>query len=165
MYYDQIHDTLSYMYDIIPPKKSSRLSVLQEIRGISLTASAAQMILSEATVVSEGDSNLEDLQEDVYRGSTLVSVDLAAPPFALPKDEAFLEHFRHAAAHSIMLHIGLLRLTRKEAERRAYPKFIREMRADTAFRIVDNTLLVDIDIECPLAETMGRFELERSSGK
>lgn len=159
-------DTLPYMYDLIPPRKPSRLPVLQEIRGTTFTASAAQMILSEAMVVSEGESNPEASQEQVYRGSTLVSVKLDAPPFSLPKDEAFLEHFRYAAAHSIMLHIGLLRLTRKEAERRVYPKFIREMRADTAFRIVDNTLLVDIDIECPLAETMGRFESQRrSSGK
>ena len=157
---------LSYMYDLIPPRKPSQLPVLQEIRGMSLTASAAQMILSEAKVVSEGESNQEAPEALVYRGSTLFTVDLGAPPFSLPKDEAFLEHFRHAATRSIMLHIGLLRLTRKEAERRAHPKFVREMRADTTFRIVDNELRVDIDIECPLAETMGSVESrKRSSGR
>ena len=149
------------MCDLIPVKKTERLPLLQEIRGISLTMSAAKMILSEAAVVSEGAAESSDGENYVYRGSTLVTVDMDRSRFDIPRTQEMLEQLLSVLTRSIFFRIGLMRVARKEAERRAYPRFLREMNADTVFRIVDRRLLIDIDIECPLADVMGHVDTTR----
>ena len=151
------------MNELIPVKKPSRLPLLQEIRGTTLTLFAAEMLISKAVVVSEGETEAIDSAAHIYRGSTLISIDLDTVLFDLPKDSMSRERFKKAVSSSIMFRIRLLRLSRKEAERRAAPLFIREMRSDTIFRIVDNTLLIDIDIECPLADAIGDADLRKES--
>jgi hypothetical protein len=151
------------MYDLLPIKKTARMPLLQEVRGVTLTTSAVQMILSIAEVVSEGETeSSESGKSHIYRGSTLVTVDMNKVPLDITKTPETLEHLRSAVARSLLLRIGLMRIARKEAERRAYPRFPREMSADTAFRIVDNRLLIDIDIECPLADVMGRRDARKA---
>ena len=143
------------MEDLIPMKKSNRLPVLQEVRGFSLTISAAKALLAKADVVSEGVVENPVNDERIYRGSTLVSIDTSGAAFELPLCKETAARLEAALRRSVLFRIGLMRVARKEAERRVYPRFVREMRADTSFRVVDNRLLIDIDIECPLADVMG----------
>jgi hypothetical protein len=146
------------MIDLMPIKKTGGMPVLQKMRGTSLTVSAAQAILKEAIVVSEGTSETSDGENYLYRGSTLVTVDIDQSQFDVPKTPEMLDQLRCAAERSVLFRVGLLRVARKEAERRAYPRYLREMIADTTFRIVDRRLLIDIDVECPLADVMGHVD-------
>ncbi len=142
------------MYDLRPLRKPFGQPMLQSVQGVSLTSAAAEMMISNAQVVSEGLVDKSDTAS-VYRGSTLASIDLNKPCFEIQKDGETLQCLLRAAERSLTLRIRLLRLARLEAERRAAPLFVREMRADSSFRLVDNRLLVDIDIECPLAARLG----------
>ena len=83
------------------------------------------------------------------------SIDLDKPCFDVQTDDLTLSQLLRSAERSLTLHIRLVRLARLEAERRVAPLFVRELRAESTFRIVDKRLLVDIDIECPLAVSMG----------
>ncbi len=143
------------MCDLKPLRKPVGVPVLQSVHGISLTSAAAEMMVSNAQVISEGIVEDAERGLPMYRGSTLITVDLDKPCFDLRKDEETLKRFLAAAERSLTLHIRLVRLARIEAERRAAPLFLREMRAESVFRIVDKRLQVDIDIECPLAVVMG----------
>jgi hypothetical protein len=155
---------IAYMYDIKPLKKPVSQPMLQSVQGISLTYAAAEMMVSNAQVVSEG---LVEKTEDQsqYRGSTLVSIDLNKPCFDIQKDEQTLVCLLRAAERSLFLHIRLMRLARLEAERRAAPLFVREMQAESVFRLVDKHLLVDIDIDCPLAARLGESKPALSGGR
>ena len=143
------------MCDIKPLHKPHGIPVLQSVRGITLTPAAAEMMAVNAQVVSEGVVEHAENQDPLYRGSTLISIDLAKPCFDIEKDEQTLRQLLRSVKGSLTLHIRLVRLARLEAERRVTPLFVREMRAESTFRIVDKRLLVDIDIECPLAVSMG----------
>ena len=143
------------MCDIKPLHKPRGIPVLQSVRGITLTPAAAEMMAVNAQVVSEGVVEKTENQDPFYRGSTLISIDLDKPCFDIQKDEQTLRQLLHSVERSLTLHIRLVRLARLEAERRVTPLFVREMRAESTFRIVDKRLLVDIDIECPLAASMG----------
>ena len=59
---------------------------------------------------------------------------------------------RVAAERSIALRVRLLRLARAEVERRAAPRLPRTMTAEVGFAVEDARLLMDIVVECPLAE-------------
>ncbi len=146
------------MSELKPIKKPKGLPVLQETRGISLTYVAAEMMASHAEAVSEGMVESVDRDDSIYRGSTLITINLDKPYFEIEKDETTLNQLKEAAERSVALHIRMVRLARLEAERKAAPLFVREMRAESTFRIVDKCLLVDIDIECPLAVAIGESD-------
>ena len=153
------------MCDIKPLRKPQRIPVLQSVRGISLTPAAAEMMAVNAQVVSEGVVEHAENQDPLYRGSTLISIDLNKPCFDIEKNEATLRQLLRSVERSLTLHIRLVRLARLEAERRVSPLFVREMRAESTFRIVDKRLLVDIDIECPLAVSMGEPSDAHAGGR
>jgi hypothetical protein len=153
------------MLDLAPVKKSRGIPVLQSVQGISLSSAAAEIIISNAQAVSEGIVEQSEGIEPVYRGSTLVCVDLDKQCFDLQTDENTLNLLLEAAKRALPLRIRLVRLARMEAERRVAPFFVREMHAETAFRIVDKQLLVDIDIECSLAVAMGESNDAEAGGK
>lgn len=153
------------MLELAPVKKSRGIPVLQSVRRISISSAASEMLVSNAQAVSEGIVEQPQGVEPIYRGSTLVCVDLDKPCFDLQKDEETLGLLLEAAKRALPLRIRLVRLARMEAERRAVPFFVREMHAETAFRIVDKQLLVDIDIECSLAVAMGEANDAEAGGK
>ncbi len=134
------------MKDIKPLKKPVKIPLIQVFIGKSLTLSAAQALLSAAELMSEGAVETE---ARVYSGSTLFSIPLHRR-FDFGKVDN-LDALVVCAERSLPLHLGLLRLSRREAERRCSPFFIREMNAETAFSRNGTNLLIDVDVECPLA--------------
>lgn len=153
------------MCDLKPLRKPIGIPVLQSVHGITLTSAAAEMMVSNAHIISEGMVEDAETPTPLYRGSTLVTIDLDKPCFDIQKDDTTLNRFLTAAERSLTLHIRLVRLARKEAERRAAPLFLREMCAESVFRIVDKHLHVDIDIECPLAVVMGETNDAKAGGR
>lgn len=141
------------MSDIKPLLKPVRLPVIQDISGSSLTLSAPAAILSDARIVSEGEVEEEGENERRYNGSTLVTVDLDKPGLEVDWDDpAFAGRLLHGLQRSLLTHVSLTRAARIEAERRCSPLLIREFSAETEFRIDDHRLLIDIYVECSLAD-------------
>lgn len=139
---------MSYMTSLKPLSKSTKFPLVQLFRGSSLTLSAADALLSGAEVMSEGQVDGEGGARS-YSGSTLLTIDLDRR-FDLGGED-HLDTLVSCARRSLMMHIGVLRLARREAERKCAPFLIREMNAETAFRREGRRLLVDVDVECPVA--------------
>ena len=139
--------------DLKPLKKSRSLPLMQSVVGRTLTSFANEVLLREASVVSEGTVMKGDRNgEMIFSGSTMVTIrftDLDPDPF---DDNGGRESLTRALKKSISFHVRLLRLARREAERRGAPYLPIQMSTELEFTIVDDALLVDIDIECPLAE-------------
>lgn len=137
-----------------PLKKPVSLPLVQQLKGVALTRFADELLLSGAEVVSEG--MVEDPQgpaDDArYTGSTLVTIPLDRVDVVGARDEAARELLLDAARHSIALHVRLVRLARTEAERRSTPRLPRDMAVEMEFGIDDRNLLVDISVDCTLAE-------------
>ncbi len=118
-----------------------------------MTRFAQDLLLDMARVVSEGAVDRRAQEEDSqYQGSTLISFDLNDPRIAAMDTEVAREDLCRALERSVSMHIKLMRMARLEAERRCAPLLPREMRTELSFTIDDDSLLVDIDVECPLAE-------------
>jgi hypothetical protein len=148
-----------------PLKKSIRLPLLQSIQGVSLGLSAAEILLSGATVTSEGMVESSGDQEHVYCGTTFVSIDLNRSDLDVGIAEQEYPALAEASSRSILLHSRLMRLVRREVENRTAPFLPRCMSIEMQFRIEDSKLLVDISIECPLAEPVsGMDSVEEEEG-
>jgi hypothetical protein len=134
-------------------KKSCSLPLMQSVVGRTLTSFANEVVLREASVVSEGTVTTGERDgEKYFSGSTMVTIrftDLDLDPFdGNGGREALIE----ALKKSISFHIRLLRLARREAEQRCTPYLPVQMSTELEFTIEGDALLVDIDIECPLSE-------------
>jgi hypothetical protein len=142
------------MDNIKPPIKSGGIPLLQKISGFSLTAAAVDAMLRRARLVSEG---IVEKNKDYpfYNGSTLVTIDFNTRDFDINLESIDCSTIMEQARQSLLLRVRLMRLARKEAERRASPYLLRGMNAVSEFRFEDKALLVDIDIECPLADAHG----------
>jgi hypothetical protein len=138
--------------ELKPIRKASRLPLVSEIRGRALTRFGQQALLAEAEVVSEGVTGEVEGEGLVYHGSTLVTVALDRPDLAAMLRSIGTEGIATAAARSIGLHVRLMRLARSEAERRVAPLLPRGMRVEMEFAVEDQSLFVDIGVECPLAQ-------------
>ncbi len=144
---------MSYMSDIKPLRKPTRLPVVQDIRGSSLTLSASAAILSDARIVSEGDVEGDGAGEKRYNGSTLVTVDLDRPELEVNwENPRFAERLLRGVERSLLTRVNLIRAARLEAERRCVPHMVREFSTQTEFRIDGHRLLIDIYVECSLAD-------------
>jgi hypothetical protein len=140
------------MKELRPLRKMTGVPLLQRLKGETLTISAPEVLMACADVVSEGEVEREGSGDPVYSGSTLVTVDLTDERIEMNVGLGNLDRLLTAFRQSVLLRICLLRLARREAERRCAPSLVREMSADTEFRIEAERLLVDINIECPLAD-------------
>jgi hypothetical protein len=138
--------------ELIPIRKASGPPLVSETRGRSLTRFGQQALLTRALIVSEGMTERTAGEGPVYHGSTLVTVALDRPDLAALV--ALLDPAGVIAAvrHSIGLHVRLMRLARYEAERRTAPLLPRGMRVEMEFAVEAGRLLIDIGVECPLAE-------------
>jgi hypothetical protein len=138
---------------IKPVRKSGSVPALQEITGRGLTRFADDLLLSGATVVSEGAVSREGPGEDaIYSGSTMVTIELDGRSVSGMESPSMREALRESVRHSISFCVKLMRIARSEAERRCAPFLPRGMRTELEFTIDGSALLVDIEIECPLAE-------------
>lgn len=139
------------METLKPQVKTRALPVFQNIRGLALTLAADQALLDGAKIVSEGEIETRSSDSHTYYGTTLVTIDLTRGDLDLgpARSDPFIA--LEAARTSLLFRTRLLRLTRMEAERRCYPYLLRGMTAQTEFKFADNRLLVDINVECPLA--------------
>ena len=128
------------------------MPVLQEVHGTSLAGFADQLLLDRAQVQSEGAVERTARNGPVFYGSTLVTISLDEGALTSSVREIEKRDLLDALKRSIALHIRLMRLARVEAERRASPLLPRGMLADIQFEIEGELLLVDINVECPLAD-------------
>ena len=128
------------------------MPVLHQVRGTSLTGFADQLLLDGARVQSEGAVERDGADGPVFFGSTFVSISLEGGAIAGIVNRVDQDELLAALRKSISLHIRLMRLARVEAERRASPLLPRGMLADVQFKIEGELLLVDINVECPLAD-------------
>jgi len=134
------------------------MPVLQGVRGTALTGFADQLLLDRAVVQSEGAVERVGRSGPVFFGSTMVSISLEQDAIAKTVRDLDREDLLDALRRSISLHIRLMRLARAEAERRASPLLPRGMLADVQFKIEGQLLLVDINVECPLADPSERAD-------
>ena len=137
------------MDNLKPLTKPTKIPLVQKFRGASLTRFAAEAMLNGAEIMSEGEVDRGE-NVNLYRGSTLITIDLGER--FIWGGDANLETLVAAARRSLLMRIGLMRLARRESERRCAPFLIREMEAETEFRVDAERLLIDIDVECQLAE-------------
>jgi hypothetical protein len=135
-----------------PLRKPGAIPVLQEVRGTSLAGFADQLLLDRAQVQSEGAVERSGRGGPVFYGSTMVTIPLDEGPFSRLVREVDQSDLLEALRRSISLHIRLMRLARVEAERRSSPLLPRGMLSDLEFKIEGEMLLVDINVECPLAD-------------
>jgi hypothetical protein len=138
---------------IKPLKKPGTPPLMQQVRGTSLARFADQLLLDGARILSEGAVERCDGSTPVFHGSTLVTIPLQGRGGADAVARSTPAVLIGAARRSIALHIRLMRLARTEAERRCAPLLPRGMLADIQFNIEGAHLLVDINVECPLAES------------
>ncbi len=125
---------------------------MEHINGFALTRAAHQVLLKQAAVTSEGEIETEGKNDARYYGSTLLTIDLDSDAIDAGPGSAHPEMIAALARTSLLFRIQLLRLARLEAERRTAPYLLRGMSAETQFRIDNHRLLVDINIECLLAD-------------
>lgn len=135
-----------------PLKKSRSVPVLQEISGLALTSVADELLLSKARTMSEGSVERNGTEDAVYYGSTLVTIDLESCGLALDFDNGDIDRLVYSLKRSVMAHVRLMRLARREAEARSSPYLLRGMTTKIDFGIEGKKLLVDIDVRCPLEE-------------
>jgi hypothetical protein len=142
-----------------PLRKPISLPLVQQLEGVALTRFADEALLAGAQVVSEGMvGDPVDGDERTYAGSTLVTIPLDRIEIAGAVDRAGAGRLLEAARHSIGLHVRLIRLARLEAERRSAPRLPRDMEVELEFAVDDRNLLVDISVECTLAEPLTDVE-------
>jgi hypothetical protein len=128
------------------------MPVMHRVRGTALAGFADQLLLDRARIQCEGSVERSDGSGAVFYGSTLVTVTLDGESIAGAARRVDRDELIEALRKSISLHIRLMRLARVEAERRASPLLLRGMLADIEFKIEGELLLVDINVECPLAD-------------
>jgi hypothetical protein len=134
------------------------MPVLHQVRGTALTGFADQLLLDRARIQSEGAVERSAVDGAVFFGTTMVSIPLDEGAIAKTAGRIDRQEFLAALRRSISLHIRLMRLARVEAERRASPMLPRGMLADVQFKIEGELLLVDINVECPLADPSERAD-------
>jgi hypothetical protein len=117
-----------------------------------MTGFADQLLLDSASVQSEGEVERDGDRGAVFVGSTMITVPLDDGIVAGIVDSRGIDELLAAAQNSISLHIRLMRIARREAERRCAPLLPRGMLTDIQFKIEDTRLFVDICVECPLAD-------------
>lgn len=135
-----------------PLKKTQKLPIFQKVRGISLTRHADAALLSKAKVISEGKVESAEDGNHVYFGTTFVNIDLDREDLELNTDSEARQLLVDASNRSVFFHSRLMRLARREVELRSAPLLPRCMSTEIAFRVEQSSLLVDINIECPLAD-------------
>ena len=131
-------------------RKSIRVPFVQALQGLALASYADGALLANARALNEGAVVDGDGGDRIYAGSTLLTVALRDNP-SLDCGDATDAERGALVSRSIGFHVRLMRLARAEAERRAAPCLLREMRCALAFRVEAGVLFVDIDLECPLA--------------
>ncbi|MCP4603604.1 MAG: hypothetical protein GY847_24315 [Proteobacteria bacterium] len=139
-----------------PLHKSRAVPIFQNIKGLSLTLTADELISKDAEVLSEGSITSETDDSSTYHGSTLVTINLDRRDLDLGPAREHLHLLAEAVSSSVLFRVRLMRLARLEAERRCAPYLLRKMSTQTEFKIEDRKLLVDIYIECPLAVPAAR---------
>jgi hypothetical protein len=130
-------------------RKSRALPVLQTVRGISLTRFADEHLLRDAVIMTEGEMEHSATGQS-YCGTTYITIDLNR------RDVDWGVQSNHqllidAMSRSVLFRLRLMRIARREAERRCHPRSLMETSIHTEFRIEDHSLLIDINIECPIA--------------
>ncbi len=132
-----------------PQIKARNVPLLQGIRGVTLSRLGAEAILKQSRIDSEGEIDRDVEGLSVYRGSTMLTVDVHRAPFGVQEEtgDALLD----AVRRSLHFRVHLMRLARREAERRSEPWLLTGMLIDSEFKIDGKELLVDINVECPLA--------------
>jgi hypothetical protein len=138
--------------ELKPIRKASGPPLVSEIRGRSLTSFGQQALLAKAEIVSEGMTEDVSGEGPVYHGSTLVTAALTRPDLAALVALIGPAGLVAAVRRSVGLHVRLMRLARFEAERRIAPFLPRSMRVEMEFAVEAERLLMDIGVECPLAE-------------
>ena len=142
---------MSYM-DIKPIRKSDTLPLISQVEGFSPSRFAVDALLSAPRIVSEGSIESDAGGEPRFVGATMITIELDDSRFAAISLPVERERLRIALTRSIAMHVKLMRLAREEAERMSAPSLPRGMRTELEFTIEGSSLLVDIEIECPLAE-------------
>ena len=138
--------------EVKPLQKARKLPLMQEIRGVSMTRFADQVMVADADVSSEGTVEVDAKGEaGSYHGTTLVSIALDRCDLGPVSSGAAAAAVLEAARRSLSLHVRLMRLARIEAESRSAPLLLRGMQVGFEFKIEGALLLVDIIVECPLA--------------
>jgi hypothetical protein len=146
------------MLSLKPLQKSLAVPVLQFVRGFSLTKVADEALFSRATTMSEGEVVPLENGENAYYGTTFVTIGLIADEIDLQLSGNEEQQLIDALECSVLFRLRLMRLARKEAEQRCVPFLPVEMVIETEFRIEEKALLIDINVECPLAVSTGRVD-------
>ncbi|MFO8073183.1 MAG: hypothetical protein R6V85_15030 [Polyangia bacterium] len=140
-----------------PLRRSASVPLLERVEGCSITRFGDEALLSAAEIVSEGVVD-RDRRGALYHGSTLITVRLDEARAAGRLEPVDAEQLAAAASRSLSLRVRLLRIARAELERRCRPLLPRRMTAVTEFAVEGQRLLVDIGVECRLADPVERAD-------
>ena len=139
-------------------KKASLPRLFKENKVVSLTPVAADVLVHQAEILSEGLVQHDVGGKNVYSGSTMLTIDLAL----FGQQLRCVEERRSLLTQlktSIFFRLAVLRLARKEAEARCQNGLLGEVRTELEFTIEQDSLLVDIDVlgdvEVKTAEDFG----------
>ncbi len=148
------------MEKLRPIVKPAGVPLMQEIRGSSLTSASVEALVRAAQHISEGLVDAEG-GTGSYSGSSLLSIDLRSPRFAISTDKQSMQLLCEKLRRCVLFRSKILRMARAEAERRAVPHLLTTMEAQTDFRIDDKTILIDIVVDCGVAApAAGRDRVE-----
>lgn len=125
---------------------------MQELQGVTLARCADEALLKNAEILSEGEIISGDRERNSYFGSTLIAIDLLRSDIDLGPMYEDRELLKRMAHSSVSFRLRLMRLARREAERKCAPRNIGRIATDTEFRIEGDQFLVDINIECDFIE-------------
>lgn len=126
-------------------KKAGMPRLIRNTQGTALTKIADEVLLHSASIITEGYIDRKVSAEDVYSGSTMLTIDLMPFCKQFPVGmEMYLvvEHLKK----SIYFRLGLMRLARREAESRSPNVLLGELSTELEFRIEQKMLLIDIDV-------------------
>lgn len=143
---------------IRPIAKALRLDVVRWTEAARLAPGIAELVLSRASVISEGAVRDGIGGRETYFGSTMLTIDLEdlSTRLRVPVDHGLAEDLARRLSSSAHLKVHALRIAREEAERRVGGRSADRFSAEISVRAAATRIEVDVDVEMPLAVAQAR---------
>ncbi len=132
-----------------PLKKMGQPDVFRHFNMDGLTSCAHEVVFGVADIKSEGIVNRDMSGKSVYSGSTMLSIKLKDIFLSAKNDDdlnksgaLFVEHLKK----SVGFRLGVMRLARKEAERKCSFMHLDTLETELGFKIANYSILIDIDV-------------------
>ncbi|MBI2893151.1 MAG: hypothetical protein HYY06_06330 [Deltaproteobacteria bacterium] len=150
---------------IRPLAKALRLDVVHRTQASRIAPGIVELVLSRASVISEGAVRSGIAGRETYFGSSMLTIDLEdlAKELRVPVDARLAEDLARRLPFSAHLKVHALRIARDEAERRVPGRSADRFSAELKVRAAATRLEVDVDVEMPLAAATGRARSGRST--